>query len=390
MHGVIRAAARRSVEKCERLFARTARRRGRKRFDSRRDTRVAGRTYLGAAGGDRVPVMRLGLHISNFTWPDGAPRLGAVLGDVARAADDAGFDRISVMDHLWQIGVIGPPEHEMLEAYTALGLPGRAHLARQAADPGHRRRLPRPRPARQDRHHARRALRRPGDARHRRRVERGGVARPRPALPADRRALRAAGGGAADLPADVDGDETAVRGQALPARPYAQLAGAAQPAAPADPDRWRRREEDAAAGRPVRRRLQPVPRPGVAAQAGRAARSTARTVGRDYDDIEKTVLFNFNLGEHGERVDETIEGLRRLAGLGFTVAHGSLRNAYDTDQFEIFGRRSSRRRRPCDASGRSSSTWTASSSTPRRSGRTSAGRTSPSTAASSCRTARTG
>jgi alkanesulfonate monooxygenase SsuD/methylene tetrahydromethanopterin reductase-like flavin-dependent oxidoreductase (luciferase family) len=65
--------------------------------------------------------MRLGLHISNFTWPDGAPRLGTVLGEVASAADEAGFDRISVMDHLWQIGVIGPPEHEMLEAYTALG-----------------------------------------------------------------------------------------------------------------------------------------------------------------------------------------------------------------------------------------------------------------------------
>src|SRR4051812_50194229 len=25
------------------------------------------------------------------------------------------------MDHLWQIRGIGPPEHEMLEAYTALG-----------------------------------------------------------------------------------------------------------------------------------------------------------------------------------------------------------------------------------------------------------------------------
>src|ERR687889_2486623 len=65
--------------------------------------------------------MRLGLHISDFTWPGGAPRLGAVLADVASAADEAGFARISVMDHLWQIPVIGPPEHEMLEAYTALG-----------------------------------------------------------------------------------------------------------------------------------------------------------------------------------------------------------------------------------------------------------------------------
>ena len=25
------------------------------------------------------------------------------------------------MDHVWQIGHIGPPEHEMLEAYTTLG-----------------------------------------------------------------------------------------------------------------------------------------------------------------------------------------------------------------------------------------------------------------------------
>src|SRR3954470_10391991 len=69
----------------------------------------------------RKKAVKLGLHISNFTWPEGAPRLGAVLADVASAADEAGFDRISVMDHLWQIRGIGPPEHEMLEAYTALG-----------------------------------------------------------------------------------------------------------------------------------------------------------------------------------------------------------------------------------------------------------------------------
>lgn len=63
--------------------------------------------------------MKLGLHIADFTWPGGAPRIGPVLADVASAADEAGFDRISVMDHLWQI--FGTPEGEMLEAYTALG-----------------------------------------------------------------------------------------------------------------------------------------------------------------------------------------------------------------------------------------------------------------------------
>ena len=65
--------------------------------------------------------MELGLHVSDFTWPGGAPELGPTLARIARDAEDAGFARLSVMDHFWQIVVLGPPEHEMLEAYTALG-----------------------------------------------------------------------------------------------------------------------------------------------------------------------------------------------------------------------------------------------------------------------------
>src|SRR6201986_3596811 len=65
--------------------------------------------------------MKLGLHISDFTWEGGAPELRVRLGQIAQRAEEAGVDRISVMDHVWQIGHIGPPEHEMLEAYTALG-----------------------------------------------------------------------------------------------------------------------------------------------------------------------------------------------------------------------------------------------------------------------------
>jgi alkanesulfonate monooxygenase len=65
--------------------------------------------------------MKLGLHIADFTWPGGPSTLAADLGRIAEAAEGAGFARISVMDHVWQIGVIGPPEHDMLEAYTALG-----------------------------------------------------------------------------------------------------------------------------------------------------------------------------------------------------------------------------------------------------------------------------
>src|SRR6202034_1546894 len=69
-------------------------------------------------GGDRVQI---GLQIPDFARPGGPAHLGADLATVAAAADDAGFDFISVMDHFFQIGVIGPPEREMLEAYTTLG-----------------------------------------------------------------------------------------------------------------------------------------------------------------------------------------------------------------------------------------------------------------------------
>jgi F420-dependent oxidoreductase-like protein len=65
--------------------------------------------------------MELGLHVPDFTWPDGPGALARDLTRVATAAEDAGFAKLSVMDHVWQIGHLGPPEHEMLEAYTTLG-----------------------------------------------------------------------------------------------------------------------------------------------------------------------------------------------------------------------------------------------------------------------------
>jgi alkanesulfonate monooxygenase len=65
--------------------------------------------------------MDLGLHLPDFTYPGGPPTLARDLARIAEAAEDAGFTMLSVMDHVWQIGVIGPPENEMLEAYTTLG-----------------------------------------------------------------------------------------------------------------------------------------------------------------------------------------------------------------------------------------------------------------------------
>jgi alkanesulfonate monooxygenase len=65
--------------------------------------------------------MELGLHIADFTWTGGAAELGPRLARHAKSAEDAGITRITVMDHFWQIQGVGPEEHEMLEAYTALG-----------------------------------------------------------------------------------------------------------------------------------------------------------------------------------------------------------------------------------------------------------------------------
>lgn len=65
--------------------------------------------------------MKFGLQVSSFTWPGGAPALADHLARVVRTADDVGFDSIWVMDHLFQIRSVGRPEEPMLEGWTALG-----------------------------------------------------------------------------------------------------------------------------------------------------------------------------------------------------------------------------------------------------------------------------
>jgi F420-dependent oxidoreductase-like protein len=65
--------------------------------------------------------MKLGLHISKFTWPGGPQTMAADLASIASTAESQGFTKVSVMDHVFQISSMGPPEHDMLEAYTTLG-----------------------------------------------------------------------------------------------------------------------------------------------------------------------------------------------------------------------------------------------------------------------------
>src|SRR5262245_36647431 len=67
-------------------------------------------------------MIRAGLQIPNFTYPDVAPdELFQRVSDIAVTAENAGFDTVMVMDHFYQLPLLGPPEYEMLEAYTLLG-----------------------------------------------------------------------------------------------------------------------------------------------------------------------------------------------------------------------------------------------------------------------------
>ncbi|QXC61763.1 LLM class F420-dependent oxidoreductase [Aquihabitans sp. G128] len=66
-------------------------------------------------------MTKLGYQIPNFTYPDVAPAdLFGVIARQAREADESGFDTVMVMDHFYQLPMLGPPELEMLECYTLL------------------------------------------------------------------------------------------------------------------------------------------------------------------------------------------------------------------------------------------------------------------------------
>jgi F420-dependent oxidoreductase-like protein len=64
----------------------------------------------------------LGLQIPNFTYPGVAPaQLFERVAAQAVAAEAAGFDTVFVMDHFFQLPMLGRPDQEMFEAYTLLG-----------------------------------------------------------------------------------------------------------------------------------------------------------------------------------------------------------------------------------------------------------------------------
>jgi F420-dependent oxidoreductase-like protein len=280
--------------------------------------------------------MKLGLHVSNFTWPGGPPELASKLSEIAQLAEDVGFDRLSVMDHVWQIHVIGPPEHEMLEAYTTLGYIA-ARTRRMSLMT----------------------------------VVTGSTYRSPGMLAKIVSTLDVLSGGRAWLGIGAAWNEEEARGLDLFFPPLAERFERLEEILQICLQMWSD-DDGPYQGRYYNlaralNRPQPLSRPHppiliggsgekktlrLVAKYAQACnifsgpdfshkldvlRGHCEAVGRDYNEIEKTVLYNFDVGEKGERAGQIVEDLHKLAGLGAQVAIGSAVRVSDLTTLEVIG-----------------------------------------------------
>jgi F420-dependent oxidoreductase-like protein len=282
--------------------------------------------------------MKLGLHLADFTWPDGPRQIGPNLKRIGAVAEDVGFAKLSVMDHVWQIANVGPPENDMLEAYTALG-----YLAACTS-----------------------------------RIELvcwvTAVVYREPGLLAKCvTTLDVISGGRAWLGIGAAWNEEESRGLGLPFPPTAERFERLEEALQICLQMWSGDEgpydgKHYQLGRTLNSPQSLVrPHPPILIGGG-GERKTLRMVaqyaqacnlfagpelerkldvlrghcealGRDYDEIEKTVMFPIDPGPAGENCDAILEQLRRLAALGITHAHGRVPSVSSITPLEIIGDR---------------------------------------------------
>jgi F420-dependent oxidoreductase-like protein len=280
--------------------------------------------------------MQIGVQIPDFTFPGGPPRLGADLAAIARAADDAGFDFIAVMDHFFQIGLIGSPEREMLEAYTTLGY--------MAACTSRIKLLT---------------------------LVTGTVYRYPGILAKTVTTLDVLSGGRAWLGIGAAWNDEESRGLGIPFPPVAERFERLEETLQICLQMWRGDET------PYVGRHYQLERPINSPQAlsrphppimigGGGERKTLRLVakyadacnlfpgpelarkldvlrahcdaeGRDYDEITKTVYFIYDVGEKGEKAAQVVDQLGQLASMGFQAAIGAVANVWDITPLEIIG-----------------------------------------------------
>jgi alkanesulfonate monooxygenase len=67
-------------------------------------------------------------------------------------------------------------------------------------------------------------------------------------------------------------------------------------------------------------------------------REHCAAVGRNYDEIEKTVMLPLNPGERGENIDSILENLQKMAALGISHAQGIVPGVWKLDPLTALGR----------------------------------------------------
>jgi F420-dependent oxidoreductase-like protein len=280
--------------------------------------------------------VRIGVQIPDFQGAGGPDRLGKRLAEVARTADDAGFSSIAVMDHFFQIGMIGPPDQDMLEAYTTLGyLAGctsRADLLTLVT---------------------------------------GVVYRDPGLLAKIVTTLDVLSGGRAWLGIGAAWNEEEARGLGLPFPPVAERFERLEETLQICLQMWRGDES------PFRGKYyqleRPLNKPSQVTQphppimiGGSGERKTLRLVARyaqacnlfsgpdlvrkldvlrahcqdegtDYDAIEKTCYFAFDVGNNGELAGAVTDRLAGLAELGFGTAIGAVKDVWTLRPLEVIG-----------------------------------------------------
>src|SRR5436189_4289690 len=287
--------------------------------------------------------MKIGLDIADFTWPAGPAKLGSTLADIARTADQAGFDSIWVMDHFWQIRMNGPEHHEMLEGYSALSyiaaVTSRAKLGTMVT----------------------------------------GVVYHQPGILAKTvTTLDVLSGGRAWLGIGAAWNEAESRGLGIPFPPIKERFERLEETLQICQQMW---EGKRGSEKPFRSEHYQLERPLNSPQSltrphppiligGGGEKKTLRLVaqyadacnigiyditeaahkldvlrqhceaeGRPYEAIEKTGQYRYNLGENGENVQATIEYLHQAAELGFAQVHGSLIGVSNPRQLDLLGER---------------------------------------------------
>jgi F420-dependent oxidoreductase-like protein len=284
--------------------------------------------------------MKLGLHIYDFTWPGGASQLGPTLVKIAQTADVWGFDRISVVDHVWQSHYLGGPEREVLSCYPTL-----AYLSAHSS-----------------------------------RIKLIAMATAAPywqpvLLAKTVTTLDVLSGGRAWLGIGAGDYEEEARGSGLPFPPLKERYERLEEMLQICLWMWHGEQGDERPFEGKHYRIERLlnlpqsltrPHPPILI-AGSGEQKTLRLVaryadacnlqpgpqipkklevlrqhceteGRDYDAIEKTCMFAFDVGEDGSKVGDLIGQLRWLAAMGIQTVLGVIPHVYQITPLEIIGR----------------------------------------------------